>query len=260
MTEVGAAIAPRVRSRTRFLASTFVGAVLVAAVASSVTWAFISAPTEQELRETAVDLVEGRRFASASTSHVDSSGLGPRQVRGTFTEPLSLQVEPADEAQVQRIRYAGERAGWDATIVRGPDDDDVSVEARRDGLLAEVTDRQIDLIATVPLTVHLAVGVGAVAGGLAGAAVNRRRQRRAESARSRRWRLAVAAGFLPVFALLAVAIPLFVVPANATLDVGDYGSLVLGVVVLFAGLWVLVAAVISLVVGLAIGRRPTPER
>ncbi|CAN5789941.1 hypothetical protein BH24ACT3_BH24ACT3_01140 [soil metagenome] len=112
------------------------------------------------------------------------------------------------------------------------------------------------LVAAPSEQVNLAVGAGAVAGGLVGVAVNRARQGRTESGRSRGWRLAVAAGLLPVFAVLGALLPFFLVPAKVFV-VGDYGSLVLGVLVLLAGFWVPIAVVVALVTWLAARPRPT---
>ncbi len=246
------------RSRVRFLSSTLVGAVLVAATASSMAWSCVAAPSEQELREASAELVEGRPFSDVTTGYVDASHLGPRQIRGTFSERLTLVREAIDFAPAERIRDDAKAAGWDATIVRGPDE--VSVEARRGDRLAEVTDRQLDLVATAPLGVNAAVAGGAIAGGAAGAALNVGRQRRRETTRTRGGRLAAAAGLLPGFALLAAAFPVFAVPGAADLvsDFANYGTLVLGVLFFFAGFWVPVGVVIAVVTCLV--ARPRPVR
>lgn len=239
MTVASAAGSQPRRSWVRIVTAACVGAVLAAAVASSVVWALTPPPTSAQLEQAVAELAgDGAALAQVHDLYVNSSQLGPREVRGTFTATISL-----DDAGVARIQANARRTGWETTVFRDPDG--TFVRARKDDLAADVSATQVDLTTMVPLTVNVAVAVGGVAGAVLGCWLTLRRQRGAETLRGQRWRRAVASGLLPPFGILAAAVPPFAVLSGSARQVGDIGSLVVGVLVLLAGLWVPMAVLIA---------------
>lgn len=240
-------------SWVRIATAACVWAVLIAALASSVVWALTAPPTSAQLRHAVAELAgDGAALAEVRVLYVDSSHLGPRQVRGTFTATLSL-----DDAGISRIQANARRTGWQTTVFRDPDG--TFVRATKDDLAADVSAAQVDLTTTVPPTVNVAVAVGGVAGAVLGCWLTLRRQRR-ETRRGRRWRRAAASGLLPPFGALAAAIPLFSALSGSARQVGDIASFAIGGLVFLAGLWVPVAIGIAGAVWLLSGRRLAERR
>ncbi len=230
----------------RVVTATCVGAVLAVAVASSLAWSRQPPPTRIELERTVAELIGDEVALDQVTElNVDSSHLGPQQIRGTLTAPLSLDV-----AGVEEILANGRRTGWQTTVVRDLDGMFLYVRATRGDLAADISaaPAQVDLATMVPRSVHVSVGVGGFLGGFLGCWLNLRRQRGAETLRGRRWRRAVASGLLPPFAVLTAAIPVYAVLSGSARQVGDYGSLAVGVLVLLAGFWVPVGVLIGAIV------------
>lgn len=240
-------------SWVRIVTAGCVGAVLVAATASSLVWASTPPPSPTQLEQAVAELTGAdTALADVSELSVDSTGLGPRQLRGTF--PAAL---PLDDTGIERIQASARHAGWQTTVFRDPDG--TFVRATKGDLVADVSRSQIDLATMVPLAVNVAVAVGGVLGVLLGCWLSLRRQRRDETLRGQRWRRAVASGLLPPFAVLTAALPVYAVLSGAARTVGDYGSLTVGVLILFAGLWVPVAVLIAAAVWFWSGRRAGPS-
>ncbi|MBA3523333.1 MAG: hypothetical protein H0T85_02025, partial [Geodermatophilaceae bacterium] len=128
--------------------ATCLGAVLAAAVASSVAWALTPAPTRATLAQVSSELAgDDVVLARVSELYVDSSHLGPREVRGSFENRILL-----DDLGVEKIVTDARRAGWQTTVFRDPDG--TFVRAIRGDLAADVSAAQVDLTTTVPPTVN----------------------------------------------------------------------------------------------------------
>lgn len=233
---------PPRRSWARVVASACFGAVLAAAVASSVAWALVPVPSTAQLERVTAELVgDDVELVRVDELHVDSTGLGPREIRGTFPARI-----PLDDAGVERILADARGSGWQTMVFRDPGG--TFVEAVRGGLAADVSAAQVDLTSTVPRWVNLAVGAGGLLGGFAGGRLNLRRQRRPETPRGRRWRRAVASGLLLPLVVVAACVPLFSVLSGSARRVGDYASLASGVLLFLAVFWVPVAVLVGAVV------------
>jgi len=254
-----AELAPvRTIRRSRILAAILCGLVLGGATGASLAWAFSAQPSTDDLAGVAADLLPPDRSTSdASTLSVDSTGLGPTEVRAAVEPPLSIEANadgPTDVGDIGDVFERARAAGFtDVLLERSTDR--IAIVGKRDGLAFELEDGRLDVAPLVGWQVPIATVVGAAGFALLAGFRSVRRQ---ASGRSRTAARLVTAGswaILPLMVVCAAALPFFLVPGRSAADIGDYGSLVVGLIVLAFGLWIPIALVVGLIAWARFGRR-----
>lgn len=256
------AAAPTRRIRkSRLLAAILCGLVLGGATGSTTAWALSPQPTADDLGTVATALLPPTTVAGdVSTLSVDSVGLGPNEVRATVDPPLAITAnadEPTDEGDVGDVFERARAAGFTDVLLERSQDR-VAVVGKRDGLAFELQDAQLDIAPLVGWLVPAATVAGAAGFALL---AGYRSVRRQADGRSRTVARLVTAGswaVLPLMVVCTVALPFFLAPGASAADTGDYGSIVLGLVVLGFGLWLPIAAVVGLIAWVLFGRRLQP--
>lgn len=256
------AAAPTRRIRkSRLLAAILCGLVLGGATGSTTAWALSPQPTADDLGTVATALLPPTTVAGdVSTLSVDSVGLGPNEVRATVDPPLAITAnadEPTDEGDVGDVFERARAAGFTDVLLERSQDR-VAVVGKRDGLAFELQDAQLDIAPLVGWLVPAATVAGAAGFALL---AGYRSVRRQADGRSRTVARLVTAGswaVLPLMVVCTVALPFFLAPDASAADTGDYGSIVLGLVVLGFGLWLPIAAVVGLIAWVLFGRRLQP--
>jgi len=256
------AAAPTRRIRkSRLLAAILCGLVLGGATGSTTAWALSPQPTADDLGTVATALLPPTTVAGdVSTLSVDSVGLGPNEVRATVDPPLAITAnadEPTDEGDVGDVFERARAAGFTDVLLERSQDR-VAVVGKRDGLAFELQDAQLDIAPLVGWLVPAATVAGAAGFALL---AGYRSVRRQADGRSRTVARLVTAGswaVLPLMVVCTVALPFFLAPGASAADTGDYGSIVLGLVVLGFGLWLPIAAVVGLIAWVLFGRRLEP--
>jgi len=256
------AAAPTRRIRkSRLLAAILCGLVLGGATGSTTAWALSPQPTADDLGMVAMVLLPPSTVAGdVSTLSVDSVGLGPNEVRATIDPPLAITAnadEPTDEGDVGDVFERARAAGFTDVLLERSQDR-VAVVGKRDGLAFELQDAQLDIAPLVGWLVPAATVAGAAGFALL---AGYRSVRRQADGRSRTVARLVTAGswaVLPLMVVCTVALPFFLAPGASAADTGDYGSIVLGLVVLGFGLWLSIAAVVGLIAWVLFGRRLQP--
>lgn len=256
------AAAPTRRIRkSRLLAAILCGLVLGGATGSTTAWALSPQPTADDLGPVATALLPPTTVAGdVSTLSVDSVGLGPNEVRATVDPPLAITAnadEPTDEGDVGDVFERARAAGFTDVLLERSQDR-VAVVGKRDGLAFELQDAQLDIAPLVGWLVPAATVAGAA--GFALLAGYRSVRRQADGLSRTVARLVTAGSWavLPLMVVCTVALPFFLAPGASAADTGDYGSIVLGLVVLGFGLWLPIAAVVGLIAWVLFGRRLQP--
>lgn len=254
-------LGPRRIRKSRLLAAILCGLVLGGATGSTTAWALSPQPTADELGTVATALLPPTTVAGdVSTLSVDSVGLGPNEVRATVDPPLAITAnadEPTDEGDVGDVFERARAAGFTDVLLERSQDR-VAVVGKRDGLAFELQDAQLDIAPLVGWQVPAATVAGAAGFALL---AGYRSVRRQADGRSRTVARLVTAGswaVLPLVVVCTVALPFLLAPGASAADTGDYGSIVLGLVVLGFGLWLPIAAVVGLIAWVLFGRRLQP--
>ena len=247
--------------KSRLLAAILCGLVLGGATGSTTAWALSPQPTADDLGTVATALLPPTTVAGdVSTLSVDSVGLGPNEVRATVDPPLAITAnadEPTDEGDVGDVFERARAAGFTDVLLERSQDR-VAVVGKRHGLAFELQDAQLDIAPLVGWLVPAATVAGAAGFALL---AGYRSVRRQADGRSRTVARLVTAGswaVLPLMVVCTVALPFFLAPGASAADTGDYGSIVLGLVVLGFGLWLPIAAVVGLIAWVLFGRRLQP--
>lgn len=247
--------------KSRLLAAILCGLVLGGATGSTTAWALSPQPTADDLGTVATALLPPTTVAGdVSTLSVDSVGLGPNEVRATVDPPLAITAnadEPTDEGDVGDVFERASAAGFTDVLLERSQDR-VAVVGKRDGLAFELQDARLDIAPLVGWLVPAATVAGAAGFALL---AGYRSVRRQADGRSRTVARLVTAGswaVLPLMVVCTVALPFFLAPGASAADTGDYGSIVLGLVVLGFGLWLPIAAVVGLIAWVLFGRRLQP--
>jgi len=256
------AAAPTRRIRkSRLLAAILCGLVLGGATGSTTAWALSPQPTADDLGTVATALLPPTTVAGdVSTLSVDSVGLGPNEVRATVDPPLAITAnadEPTDEGDVGDVFERARAAGFTDVLLERSQDR-VAVVGKRDGLAFELQDAQLDIAPLVGWLVPAASVAGAAGFALLAGYRSVRRQADGLSRTVARLITAGSWAVLPLMVVCTVALPFFLAPGASAADTGDYGSIVLGLVVLGFGLWLPIAAVVGLIAWVLFGRRLQP--
>ena len=256
------AAAPTRRIRkSRLLAAILCGLVLGGATGSTTAWALSPQPTADDLGTVATALLPPTTVAGdVSTLSVDSVGLGPNEVRATVDPPLAITAnadEPTDEGDVGDVFERARAAGFTDVLLERSQDR-VAVVGKRHGLAFELQDAQLDIAPLVGWLVPAATVAGAAGFALLAGYRSVRRQADGLSRTVARLITAGSWAVLPLMVVCTVALPFFLAPGASAADTGDYGSIVLGLVVLGFGLWLPIAAVVGLIAWVLFGRRLEP--
>jgi len=256
------AAAPTRRIRkSRLLAAILCGLVLGGATGSTTAWALSPQPTADDLGTVATALLPPTTVAGdVSTLSVDSVGLGPNEVRTMVDPPLAITAnadEPTDEGDVGDVFERARAAGFTDVLLERSQDR-VAVVGKRHGLAFELQDAQLDIAPLVGWLVPAATVAGAAGFALLAGYRSVRRQADGLSRTVARLITAGSWAVLPLMVVCTVALPFFLAPGASAADTGDYGSIVLGLVVLGFGLWLPIAAVVGLIAWVLFGRRLEP--
>jgi len=247
--------------KSRLLAAILCGLVLGGATGSTVAWALSPQPNASDLAAIATDLLPpGAITGDVNSLSVDSVGLGPDEVRASIDPPLAIEANadgPTDEGIIGEVFEQARAAGFsDVLLERSPDQ--VAIVGKRDGLAFELQDAQLDVAPLVGWAVPAATIAGAAGFALLAGYRSARRQADGRSRTAARLVTAGSWAVLPLMLACTVALPFFLAPGTSAADTGDYGSIVLGLVVLGFGLWLPIAAVAALIAWLLFGRRLEP--
>ena len=247
--------------KSRLLAAILCGLVLGGATGSTTAWAMSPQPTADDLGTVATALLPPTTVAGdVSTLSVDSVGLGPNEVRATVDPPLAITANadgPTDEGDVGDVFERARAAGFTDVLLERSQDR-VAVVGKRDGLAFELQDAQLDIAPLVGWLVPAATVAGAAGFALLAGYRSVRRQADGLSRTVARLITAGSWAVLPLMVVCTVALPFFLAPGASAADTGDYGSIVLGLVVLGFGLWLPIAAVVGLIAWVLFGRRLEP--
>lgn len=254
-------LGPRRIRKSRLLAAILCGLVLGGATGSTTAWALSPQPTADDLGTVATDLLPpGTDVGEVTTLSVDSVGLGPNEVRATVVPPLAITASadgPTDAGVIGAVFEQARVAGF--TEVRlERSQDRVAVVGKRDGLAFELQDARLDVAPLVGWLVPAVTVAGAAGFALLAGYRSVRRQADGRSRTAARLVTAGSWAILPLMIVCTIALPFFLAPGASAADAGDYGSVVLGLVVLGFGLWVPIAAVVGLIAWVLFGRRLEP--